>query len=247
MIHRLGKRAPRLDRRTFKLERYMPTLPAPLDHVNWLSKPQALGWPMMLNDSLGDCVCAAAGHMVEQWTAYASSPVVVPNSDILTMYEQVGGYVPGNSQTDQGCSMLDALNWWRKVGLGGRKILGYASVDTWNRPQFKNSVRLLGNVYLGVQLPLSAQGQSVWQVPNEGPFGDGSPGSWGGHCIPVVSYDRTGLIVISWGQKLFMTWGFLHTYADEAYAVLSPDWIESTGLSPGQFNLPQLQADLGAL
>jgi len=44
-----------------------------------------------------------------------------------------------------------------------------------------------------------------------------------------------------------MTWGFLHTYADEAFAVLSPDWIAKTGLAPNHFNLSQLQADLAAL
>ena len=244
---RLGKTAPRRDRRTFRLSKYMPTLPAPFDHVNWLSKPNAIGWPMMLNDTLGDCVCAASGHMVEQWTTYTGVPAILPDADVLAMYEQVGGYVPGDSSTDNGCGMLSALNWWRQTGLAGHKILGYAAVDWNNLSEVKNSIRFLGNLYLGIQLPISAQGQYSWQVPVGGPYGDGSPGSWGGHCIPVVSYDKTGLIVITWGQKFFMTWGFLHTYADEAYAVLSPDWIAATGLAPNQFNLAQLQADLAQL
>jgi len=41
-----------------------------------------------------------------------------------------------------------------------------------------------------------------------------------------------------------MTWGFLDTYCDEAYAVLSQDWIEKSGLAPSNFDLTALQADL---
>jgi hypothetical protein len=41
-----------------------------------------------------------------------------------------------------------------------------------------------------------------------------------------------------------MTWGFLDTYCDEAYAVLSQDWIDKTNLAPNNFDLTALQADL---
>jgi len=42
------------------------------------------------------------------------------------------------------------------------------------------------------------------------------------------------------------TWQFIDTYCDEAYAVLSQDWINNvTKLSPSDFNLAALQTDLG--
>ena len=31
---------------------------------------------MMLNDSIGDCTCAAAGHLIMEWTANAGKEVV---------------------------------------------------------------------------------------------------------------------------------------------------------------------------
>jgi hypothetical protein len=249
-LPKLGKRLPKIDPRTLRLRDYIAPLKAafngPPAHVNWV-KTGAPAWPMMLNDSLGDCVCAAAGHMQEQWTTWKGQTITPGDSAILNMYEKVGGYVPGEPATDNGCNMLDALNWWKGTGIQGRRIAAYAAVNYEDRAEVKTAVELFGNLYLGIQLPLSAQGQNVWQVPVGGPSGNGAPGSWGGHCIPVVSYDPTGLIVVTWGQQLFMTWGFLNTYADEAYAVLSPDWIESSGFSPGKVDLAQLMADLAKI
>ncbi len=44
-----------------------------------------------------------------------------------------------------------------------------------------------------------------------------------------------------------MTWDFFTTYCEESYALVSQDWIETTGLSPSGFNLAALQADCQAL
>ena len=237
----LGKRAPRTDHRTLKLARYLG-LPAPPVSANWDRK--VASWPMMLNDTLGDCVCAAAGHMVEQWSEYAGSEVVLPDSAIESMYEQVGGYVPGQAATDNGCDMLTALNWWRKTGLSGHKIQAFASLNPSFQAQVKSSVYLFGNVYLGLALPATAQHQKTWEVCGDGASGDAAPGSWGGHCVPIVAYNSQTLTVITWGEKMEMTWPFLLAYADEAYAVLSPDWSNSKGVAANNFNLTQLQNDL---
>ena len=64
---KLGKLAHRDDARTLKLTNYLttgalPSAPATLD----LSGKVA-NWQMFANDRLGDCTCAAAGHMVELW------------------------------------------------------------------------------------------------------------------------------------------------------------------------------------
>ena len=241
----LGKRAPKLDSRTFMLAKYLP-VPAAPTAINWDSKVPS--WPMYGNDQLGDCVCAAAGHMVELWTKYAAAAEFVPPAaSVLGMYEQVGGYVSGDPSTDNGCNMLDALKWWRSTGLAGHKIAAYMSVDTRNAQQVAAAVALFGALYLGVQLPATAQNQTTWQVCGDGISGDAAAGSWGGHCIPVVAYNSKTLNVVTWGGIKEMTWGFLSRYADEAYAVLAPDWISSTGVSPSKLNMVQLAADLAAL
>lgn len=42
-----------------------------------------------------------------------------------------------------------------------------------------------------------------------------------------------------------MTWSFMSVYCDEAYAVLSQDFL-SAGRAPNGFRMDELQRDLGA-
>ncbi len=256
---KLGKRSPRLDHRTLKLSKYLtPALPTPPIRAGYVEK--VAQWPMYLNDSLGDCVIAAAGHMIQQWTAYAGEETQISNSAILTGYVQVGGYVPNNPDTDNGCDMLTALKYWRKTGLGGHKIAAFVSVDFTNQQEVEQAIALFGSVYTGLALPLVAQsptqtgpnGKPCWSVAECGTNGDGSPGSWGGHCVPLIGYSNDpaghpGTMLVTWGALYDMTWKFLNLYTDEMWAVLSSDWFEQSGQSPSGFNLAQLQADLSAL
>ena len=253
----LGKRRPRVDSRTFKLARYLAAgVPSPPSHRFWATAPM-LSWPMMLNDQLGDCVIAASGHLIQEWSTLAAPPgTVVTDSQVLKAYEDVGGYVPGDSSTDNGCVMLDALNYWRQTGIGQHQILAYVQVGQATgiagspfQRQFEQAIYLFGAAYIGLALPLTAQGQSTWSVVSTS--GDGAPGSWGGHCVPVLGYSPTGLLCVTWGGLQGMTWNFLRTYCDEAYAVLSSDWIRNAGTGAGfavsGFNLAALESDLAKL
>lgn len=246
---KLGKAPARHDSRTLQLAKYIPAgaLPAPPSSEDFAKKVKH--WPMMLNDNLGDCTCACAGHMVQQWTTYSSTqPTVLPDQTIEKMYEAVSGYNPADPSSDKGAVILDVLNYWRKTGVAGDQILAYAALEPQNHEQIKDSIVLFGNCYLGVQLPLSAQNQAVWSVPPGGATGQGAPGSWGGHAIPIVSYDRRGVTVVTWGALKRMTWQFLDTYCDEAYAVLSEDWINKvTQLTPDKFDLATLRQDLNTI
>ncbi len=251
---KLGKQAPRLDKRTFRLSRYLPAIlpPAP-KMVDWASRVPY--YPLYLNDIEGICVGATAGHQINQWTRYASGREVFPtDQDIQKSYIDVGGYDPaqtnpdGTNPTDNGMNILEFLSYWRKTGVGGHKILAYASVDLSRLDQIRQAIALFGSLFIGVNLPLTAQDQdSLWAVPKGGAFGDASPGSWGGHAVPICEYSPSTLTLVTWGQTMQMTWEFLKAYCDEAWCVLSPDWIAASGLSPGQFNLAQLQADLALL
>ena len=86
----------------------------------------------------------------------------------------------------------------------------------------------------------------MWAVPPQGTSGPGAPGSWGGHAVPVVAYDPRGLTVITWGKALRMTWGFWQAYCDEAYGILSPDFL-AKGKAPNGFDLATLKSDLAEL
>jgi hypothetical protein len=245
-----GKRPARIDPRTLKLAKYLTAkLPAPPAEVSWVVCLAAVeGFPMYLNDTLGDCVAAASGHMQQQWNFYAGHSWQPTDADILASYEAVGGYDPGNPNTDNGMDMLSYLQWWKSTGLGGRKIGAYLAVDWTNLVEVRQAIQLFGNVYLGVQLPVTAQGQNAWTVANGGVYSaNGAPGSWGGHCIPLMASSAETHTCVTWGMSLKMSHKFLEDYGDEAFCVLSQDWIETAGVAPSGFDIAQLQADLAAL
>lgn len=245
---KLGKRAARLDPRTLLFAKYIlaEVLPAPPPAEDFAKKVKQ--WPMMGNDRIGDCTCAAAGHMIEQWTTYAGAQIVLTDLQIVAAYSAITGYDPKDPDSDRGAVELDVLNYWRKTGFSRHKIEGYVALEPGNHSHVEDSVLIFGNCYIGLALPVSAQRQKVWTVPPGGPVGPGAPGSWGGHAVPVVAYDPRGLLVITWGAVQRMTWAFWDAYCDEAYAVLSKDWINRVNRkAPNQFDFKTLQADLAAL
>lgn len=244
---RLGKQPPRHDPRTLQLASYLETdvLPPPPAHDSWTRKVRE--WPMMRNDTVGDCTCAAAGHMIQEWTAYASSQLIPSDDEIIKAYSAITGYDPITGQNDNGAVELDVLNYWRKTGIAGRNIYAFAAIEPGNHDHVKDAVELFGNCYIGVGLPISAQRQRVWSVPPGGPVGDGAPWSWGGHAVPVVGYNSRTLTVVTWGALKRMTWKFWDTYCDEAYAVLSEDWLREDRTNPRGIDMDALGADLKAV
>jgi hypothetical protein len=241
MIRKLGKLPPRHDIRTLRLARYTASLPpAPLS-TDWSAKLTNLG--MMANDALGDCTCAAIGHIIQTWTANNGDQVILSDADIVALYEQACDYDPSNPATDQGGVELDVLNYWRKNGVASHGLDGFAAVMTRDPSGMRDAVWLFGAAYVGLALPITAQSQDVWDVPNAPLTGDAAPGSWGGHAVPIIAYDGTGLLCITWGEIKRMTWAFWEAYGDEAYACLSKDWTARSG-APSGFAWDALEADL---
>lgn len=248
----LGKNAPRLDKRTLQFSDYRKTAaPAPPTFASWVTDVPR--WPMNLNDRLGSCVVGGMANAVHQWTFYVKEKlgygtVIVPSDkDVLTAYEAIGGYVPGDPSTDNGCDMLTALKYWRNTGIAGHKIHAFVSVDPKNPAEWEDAIWLFGNLFTGLALPISAQSQDAWTVPNGGAFGDGSPGSWGGHGVICASYSDKTVTCVTWGQTLKMSRNFFRDYVDEAYAILSPDWFDVNQHAPSHFDFAQLHADLASL
>jgi hypothetical protein len=248
---KLGKSAARHDPRTLLLASYLtPALPAPPASFDLASKVTA--WGMMDNDQIGDCTCAAAGHLIMEWTANAKGKMVTPtDKQIVTAYSAITGYNSTTGANDNGANEVDVLNYWRQTGIASHKIGAYMALEPSNHTHIMDSVYIFGGCYIGVQLPTSAQAQTQnhqpWSVPPGGPTGDGKPGSWGGHAIPVMAYDARGVTVVTWGALQVMTWSFWAAYCDEAYAILSTDYLSGKKTTPQGFNLAQLQADLADL
>ena len=241
----LGKLARREDPRNLKFARYLVTNalpPAPAER-DW-SSAAAPNFGMMANDTLGDCTCAAAGHLIQAWTANHGAEVTPTDLEIVAAYSAITGYMPGVPSTDQGAVELDVLNHWRTDGIAGNKIGAYAWVDPANKTLVESAINLCGGVYCGLALPISAQSQTVWDVTT-GP--DAIPGSWGGHAVAVIGYNATGVVLVTWGAIKIATWSWWAAYCDEAYAILDDDWVSGAVAAPNGFDLAALQADLAAL
>lgn len=247
----LGKRAARRDPRDLRLASYKTTsLPSP--PATLTRSGRVPSWPMYLNGDIGDCAIADPAHQLELWSASVGVEISVTDHDVLVGYEAVSGYRPADpnhpttNDTDVGCDMNTVRNYLRRTGLGGYRIAGYVAVNPASTLEVKQAIWLFGGVSLGLALPLSAQDQiqagKRWTV---GRGTRGQPGTWGGHAVPVLDYDASGLTCVTWGGLQRMTWGFLHRYAEEAFCELSTDWVDHvTQKSPTGVDYAALQADL---
>ena len=246
---KLGKHSVRHDQRTLKLNKYLSaSLPAPKDSVNWTTKVTS-PWGMMANDTVGDCTCAGAAHQIMTWTAN-SNIVFIPSDDqVISAYSSITGYDPANPASDQGANELDVLNYWRQTGIAGHKIGAYTKVDQLNIDEVKSAMDIFGGLYIGVALPLTAQGQDQWEVVKSfNPWNhNGDIGSWGGHAVIAVAYDTESVTVITWGAPLKMSWAFWMKYVEEAYAIISTDWINGDGNTPEGLHIEELMEDLNAI
>jgi hypothetical protein len=207
----------------------------------------------MLNNGEGDCTIAGWGHLKLLRSTLAGTPVRLSDSDVQALYIAItalegAAFNPATGDNDNGCVELDVLNYLRKQG----QIGAFAAIDPSNVDHVKFAIDAFEGVYMGVELPQSAQAQDVWAVTDPALSGDAAPGSWGGHCMIVVDYDASHVTFVTWGTTQKATWEWWTDYVNrnvggEAYAILSPDLVSGAKPAPSGFNLTQLQSDLAAL
>jgi hypothetical protein len=257
MTLKLGKHAPRFDARVPRLEKHLTraALPAPPARKDWPAAGKVTAWGVMLNDRLGDCVIAAKGHAVLEWTALTGThkAVTLPDATILAGYEAVGGYIPGDPSTDNGCDMLTAAQYFQSIGFGGHRISAFATLQAgpaMSVQHWQEAINLFGLVDVGLSVPAAWQSKTkpgdVWDVNQHGNArGEWAPGGWGGHDVPLMGYDSAAKVYefVSWGHVQYITEAALRAYSDEAFTYLSPDWVYN-GVAPNLYKLSELQADL---
>ena len=229
-----GKKPRKFDARNLTMSRYLTTLAVPplaTDHANRL--PDNIG--MMTNDRYGSCTIAAAGHQVQSWSTYAERGMhTIPDEDILRAYLAISPY-------DNGAYMLDALNYWRKTGIGYDKIEAFVETSPGNLTEAELAIHHFGSHYIGLSLP------------DENTFGPwtlvtGPPNPYNGHAVCLLAYDRNRKMfkVATWGEIWDMSYDFFRTYMDEGYACLNDiSLIQATGKSPEGFDWDALNRDLG--
>lgn len=221
--------------RKFTRPSVLPAAPESCDYRGKASKVLADDF---MNDEIGDCVIAAGYHAVGVVTGNAGNLFHASAKQILTDYTAIGGYMPGQPGTDNGCDEQTALNYWTKRGFAnGTKLLGWLSVDATNREEVMTAMYLFENLMFGVELP----DKWISPFPEKSGFvwGDvGNPDPSNGHAFVGTGYTRDGVIVNTWGLDGLVTWDAVAKYAvsrsfGELYVMLTPDQ-----LAKGQHKAP---------
>lgn len=236
MRYRLGRLPPRpVD--VGDLTHYLTKpLPNPPDAV----LAPALNYPMAANDRYGDCTIAAAVHtdqamarLTQEWWAYPGDEAVV-----ATYLKLSGGQ-------DTGLVETNVLTVWNQRGLFGHRLAAWAPVNVRHQPVLKQSVWVVGSVYTGVLIAAPAQQQFAEKKPWDLTGTGADDVIKGGHAVPMVGYNATGPVFVTWGALQQATWRWWNAYAEEAYAVI-PSEIKQAGALRG-INFAALEADLAAL
>lgn len=242
----LGKLAAVEDARTLQVARYLtgPTLPEPPKPPFTLAGGVTFG--MFGNDVAGDCAIVAPFNLIrtDVWNA-REQVAALSTEQAIAIYSRMSGYDPATGAHDVGLVELDVLKVWRKSGLAGHTIEAFAAVDVGRRRLVQQAIALFGGLYVGAELPISAQAENeqgqTWRL-HRGP--DGKPGSWGGHAMAAIGYTSVGVWLVTWGGLQLATWSWWMRYVSEAYAVLTADWLDEAGRSPDGFDVPALRRDL---
>jgi hypothetical protein len=230
----------------------LPPPPAQVDYTKGM--PKNLG--MMLNDTLGDCTCAAVYHAFQVWTFNSSkgkSMDTEPDSDVEKLYELACGYKPSAGGEGPGGNeqlvLKYLLNKGAPTGPTGQtthKIDAFVEVDPRNTDDVKRTINDCGLVYIGFNVPqyivpTNGTPPAVWDVEKT------NTQIVGGHAVVLPGYTAAGARVISWGQYYTMTWAFFAKYVDETYAIADNFWINGGGKTPGGLTLAELEAQMKAL
>ena len=257
-----------IKRPDLRLGRKRPKVPAKLRFRDYLSgaaaipkapvtfdysvKAQAALGKMYLNDSIGDCVEAGQGHLVGVFTGNATgTPFIFTDTQIQSIYTAEGGYVPGDSSTDNGTDEQTAFANWQASGLlpdGSHKIAGCLALDPTNEVEIRSAAWLFFNLCFGCELP------DAWiNPPPSGPGFTwdvaGDPDPQNGHFFVGVGASVGGIKIATWAMTGTITWAAIAKYmaasANGALnVVISQDaLVKGMAKFPNGLNWNQLMAD----
>jgi hypothetical protein len=220
--------------------------PAP-EKVDYLSAVPS--WPMYANDQYGDCVWAAIGHEIQAQSRYGQGQEIqVSEAALLQGYSDVTGFDPNDPSTDQGTNLQAALKYWRTHGIEGHKILAFAEVNVADKNEVDAAIAIFGAIEVAFGFPRSAMDQfnqgKPWDVNPK------DPRPTEGHAIHGGFYDMDKEVrrFTTWGNVQDMTDAFWEQYVWEAWALITPEWLDKTsGHSPGGLDLYGLGEELERL
>jgi hypothetical protein len=237
----------------------LPSIP---DRTGYMDNVQWRG--PMYNDRIGDCTCAAKGHILEVATKVSRAwQFTDPDKFILQLYEEATGYRPDDpnnpqsNATDNGANMQDLTNYIIQVGIpiapiSGRdrhKYLGGVEVDHRNLDHVARCIYVFGHCDMGFEVPdyIMQQGSTTWDYQSGQRYSidGGHDTGWFDYELDKSSltagqYAIKALHGCSWGQSFTVTAAFWHQFVDEAYGYADPSWLDTTGHTPAHMSKQQM-------
>ena len=217
--------------RALRMAAQLPQPPTAADNTGGV-----IEWGMLANDTLSDCTCAAVLHAL-QVAQLSQPPHTLPlytPAEAISLYSRWCGYVPGKPSTDEGGVEADIIDDWTRDTCEGVPLLAHADIGQADLIDTARAIAFYGCAYVGIELPLSAQDQQVWDIDTT-PRGE--PGSWGGHAVILVRYDPGHCWCVTWGILQPMTMAFAQRYISETHALLLPTWLPPQGLTTALLQL----------
>jgi hypothetical protein len=236
--YKLGRLAPApivgLCDLTFYLTKPLPAPPAEVDAPN-------LEYAMACNDQIGDCTIASVVHTDQATANLTTEAWTYPGDSAVSSeyFKLSGGQDTGLAET----AVLAA--WLTSPGLFGHELAAFAPIHVKHTRVVKQTTALVGAVYAGVLIPEPAEQQFQDGEPWELTHTSADSQIEGGHAVPIVGYNATGPIVVTWGALQQVTWAWWLTYAEEAYAVITAE-VKERGVLHG-VDFSKLDADLNVL
>jgi hypothetical protein len=243
-------RAPRLRLSNYLLAHALPPGPPACD---WSPSAEASLSNILGNDTLGDCVVAGGYHVVGVETGNAGKLFVPTLAQVIADYSAIGGYVPGEPDTDQGCDEETAINYWTHHGFAnGTKLLGAVAIDPSSAAEIEAACFLFENLVFCAELrdawvnPMPRSSGFVWPAA-------GNPDPDNGHCFVASGYGPGGVTIATWGMLGTITVQAIAEYCSKSangslYVYLTPDQLmKGVSKAPNGVDWAQLVADFDAI
>lgn len=216
-----------------------------------MSYPPTCSWwrpikfGMLGNDTVGDCVIAYMLHQIKIWWSIAHAGEPLPDftdEQAIQLYSAITGYNPADPSTDQGTDPDTALAYWQQNGLFGHTIAGYVNIDVTNIDMLRYAISIFGGIGFSFNVPayiMNIPGGASWSY---------KPGNditnQGGHQVGAIGYGRHGFREDCWDTTNTFDPEFIGAFGVAAQAVVSPEWLEASGVTITGLHLQDLLADL---
>ena len=212
----------------------LPVAPRTLDHTVGVK-----GFAMYGNDRYGDCTFAGMTNL-----RAADAHLLAETETWPSAQQVIDAYLAYTGGQDEGAVEADLLLAWRRQPILGATIAGYAPLHVSQHATLKSAMALFGGAYVGVQVPAPAMTQfrmgQPWHLTGTRADNDIE----GGHCVPLLGYAAEGPLCVTWGHVQHISWKWWDRYADEAWAVLTHEFVAA---KPGLVDVAAMQADIAKL